>query len=296
MSEETKELENQESASAETPKEEIPLVEPVEAEQETHEEPTLSPAEIREQRIVERAKGEGWTPLEEFKGDPADWKSAEQFVRDGEMFGRISASQKKIQYHLDEKIRGITEQLQGQSKQTVADKIAYFTQLKREAYTSGDIAQGEKLEEEIYKLKETNIQQNDTKKPQEEFSPAVLAFVDRNRDWFNDATPDNAAMATYAQRTERELARQFPHWTEERCLQETERYVKNRYPERFNINRQNVTSNYRAPSVTTQSTTISAAKKKYSLNKYSDSERKLIKDMAAEAKMSVEDYLKELEK
>lgn len=49
---------------------------------------SLSP-QIQEQKAEEKARTKGWKPLEEFKGDPADWVPAKEFVGREKLFDKI---------------------------------------------------------------------------------------------------------------------------------------------------------------------------------------------------------------
>ena len=44
----------------------------------------------------EQARKNGWTPKEEYSGDPSKWKSAEAFNETGEMIGRFKKSESQV--------------------------------------------------------------------------------------------------------------------------------------------------------------------------------------------------------
>jgi TolA-binding protein len=107
---------------------------------------------------AEAAK-EGWAPLEQWKGDPEKWKSAEQFVEDGK---NISGILKHRVEKLDERVNQLLESnqklnelSQKQLKKEQEEKqkvISELEEMRKRAVTEGDgdaFAQADKQIQEL---------------------------------------------------------------------------------------------------------------------------------------------------
>lgn len=58
--------------------------------------------------IEERARAQGWVPKEEFKGDQARWRPAEEFVKRGE---EIASFRPEVVRKLEAKVAGLERQI-----------------------------------------------------------------------------------------------------------------------------------------------------------------------------------------
>lgn len=107
--------------------------------------------------IANLARDLGWTPRDEFRGDPEKWKPAEQFIRDG----------RDIQRSLADQLKGIKSEVErfGRvSAQLVEDKVAerdtYWKAQFKEAVDVGDLEAADKARRELTRL-ETSAPQGD---------------------------------------------------------------------------------------------------------------------------------------
>jgi hypothetical protein len=100
----------------------------------------------------------GWTPKDQWKGDPNNWKDAKTYVEHGADIVRITKAQLKAQekdfaarLEKMEKVNAKTvEQLQKAHDKELADLKAQ----RREAIKAGDVDKAEKLDDQIDDLKD----------------------------------------------------------------------------------------------------------------------------------------------
>lgn len=108
-----------------------------------------------EPSIEERARRMGWVPREEYNGNPAKWRSAEEYVRRGEEVlpilqqqlrvtdGRLQAIQSEFARYKDESGRTMaemTEALRRADARGYARALAEVEQRRQAALESGDTA------------------------------------------------------------------------------------------------------------------------------------------------------------
>lgn len=110
-----------------------------------------------EQTIEEQAKQQGWTPQDEYNGDPDTWKSAEEFVEVGK---KISAVQSERNDRLLREIKSLKNDMAGfkdihTAEMKAVKEDAYnraVEKLKvkqREAVENGDIDEFDKIQQKI---------------------------------------------------------------------------------------------------------------------------------------------------
>ena len=154
----------------------------------------------------------GWVPKSEFRGDPNDWKPAEDFI----------LASRDINRSLSKDLRSVREEVDRISRtsaQIMADKLAerdaYWKSKQAEAIEAGDEAAAERAFEERAKLK-----QADPARPNHEST--VQSFV-RDNPWF----ASDAAARAVAQT----VSNQLQHLPVEEQLQAARDAVHKRFPE-----------------------------------------------------------------
>ena len=143
--------------------------------------------------VKQKARTQGWVPQKDWKGDPADWRPAKEFVDRGELFNKIEEQNKHIK-----KLNGQLDALQKHNKNIfdMAHKQA-ITDLKREhrdAVQQGDIQRADAIVSAIEQKKEELVQvaqQAATGGPPPEFHD----FVQRNTWYESDTAMRGAADA-----------------------------------------------------------------------------------------------------
>ena len=193
--------------------------------------------------VEEKARGMGWAPKEEWRGDPEKWKDAKTFVERSENILPI------VKERLDSGIKENRElkQTSQELKQTFQEfhkktaerefnrALEQVKQRKIEAVQGADVEeyqQAERAEQELLKERQQPATQSTA------VSPEFAAFESAN-DWYK-TDPD---MRAYADNMGNYIAstRQLPYAD---MLREVEKEVKARYPHKFQNQRREA-----APSV-----------------------------------------------
>jgi hypothetical protein len=160
--------------------------------------------------IAKLATDLGWTPRDQWHGEPEKWKPAEQFIRDG----------RDIQQTTARELRSVREQMErmGNVVETVAqDRVAaaraqWETEMAR-AVEDGDTAAAMKLARQEPQAKQSNGP-----------DPQVAAWVAKNP-WFN--TDPLARVKA------EELSARLAHLPVADQLAQVERAMKKDFPEHF---------------------------------------------------------------
>jgi hypothetical protein len=138
--------------------------------------------------VEQRAVARGWTPKDQWKGNPADWRPADVWLDRGEMLGTIQ--------HLREKVATTEKQVaeafkQGRelAKARYEDELKLLREMKREALQEHDLVKADAIGEKIDDLK-TKIAEPLPKPAPVDFTPPpeYSIFVERNP-WY--ANPNN---------------------------------------------------------------------------------------------------------
>jgi hypothetical protein len=191
--------------------------------------PQLSEAE-------QTAMAQGWLPKDQWEGEPEDWIPARQFLRNGELFGRINTYKHKVQ-SLEKSVEALVKH----NEQVFdAGYKAALEQLKAErrvALRDGDVEAVEQIEERMDELKTEATEKKEEFKqvvtPQQStMHPAWEPWVETNN-WYSK----DAAMRGYADGEAKKIvddARAKGANIEfDKLLVEVSRKVKERFPEKF---------------------------------------------------------------
>jgi hypothetical protein len=171
-----------------------------------------TPEPPKEPTASELAAEMGWTPKDQWQGDPDKWKPADQFIRDG----------RDIQQTTSRELRAMREQverLSSTSAQILQDKLAeqaaQWEARFNQAVEDGDTATAAKLAE-----------QRPSAAPQQAVTadPTVQAWVAKN-EWF---TKDPLAQARAA-----EISDRLKHLSVPDQLAQVERAIRKEFPEHF---------------------------------------------------------------
>jgi len=110
-------------------------------------------ADEAQQQIEARARAMGWTEKSEFKGDPAKWRDAAEFVERGEnLLPLVKAQNKRLEREVAE-LKQTTRELGdylSKTEQRAYDRaLADLKQQRKEALAAGDGDAFEKADEQI---------------------------------------------------------------------------------------------------------------------------------------------------
>jgi hypothetical protein len=189
------------------------------------------------------AKEFGWVPKEEFKGDPAKWRDAEEFVKWGEEFlPFVRADNKKLRKEIEEIKKANTDEIQrmsklfdGQKKRIEAEfqeRLASLQEKREAAVASGNVAEFKRLDGKIDQLKADAVEEVKGSKPETNDADVEAAWKAKNT-WYDPvANPDMYDVATgYSQR----LAAANPGITMADNLAKVDAYMKEKFPEKFGV-------------------------------------------------------------
>jgi len=203
-------------------------------EQQTDSQPQYTETELQ-------AMEEGWVPQDKYNGDPEQFKSAKEFLRDGQFFKKIELQNKTIK-QLEKTILDFKDHhentLAAEKKLQFENALTYLKQQKRDALREGDadavIDFDDKIElirEEKQKLERQIVQEQAADDKATELHPELAAWIDKNS-WYQD----NPGMRDFADTLGTKLAAQgVPR---DKVLKQVEKAVREEYPHRFrNANR-----------------------------------------------------------
>jgi len=210
------------------------VVDNVEDISQTSNEPQYSEIELQ-------AIEEGWVPEDKYNGEPERFKSAKEFLRDGQFFKKIELQNKELK-ELRKTITDFKEHhehtLAAEKKLQFENALTYLKQQKKEALREGDadavIDFDDKIEllrEEKQKLEREIVKEQKADEKATELHPELAAWIDKNP-WYKA----NAGMRDFADALGVKLGQQG--MTPEKVLKEVEKAVKDEFPHRFrNANR-----------------------------------------------------------
>ncbi len=144
-------------------------------------------AEVNE--VEGKALKMGWTPKDQFRGDPDKWRGAEEFVERGEnMLPLVRATVKRQEREIADLKQSMKEFAEYHNK---TEQRAYETALKElkaqraEAIASGDGAAFDKVDDAIEGLKK-DIEAKNQRSPKDNTDdPVFVEWKDRNK-WLDD--------------------------------------------------------------------------------------------------------------
>lgn len=196
---------------------------------------TDTPDEVEEAaqvspEIEAEAKRMGWTPLEQFKGDPDKWRGADEFVERGRnMLPIVRATVKKQEREIAELKQSMKEFGEFHTKteqRAYAQALADLKQQRADAIAAGDGVAFDKVDSAIDDLKK-DIETKAKPAQQDQDDPVFNDWKGRNK-WLDDPKMEaygNAA-ANYLRGTgEKATGADF--------LELVTKEVKAKFPEKF---------------------------------------------------------------
>jgi hypothetical protein len=121
--------------------------------------------------VEDIAQGMGWAPREQWRGDPAKWKPADEFV----------ATTAEINSKLSTRLKGLEDQLSSINRtnaammeKALAEQRQKLLTERREAIEYGDVAKVDALDQELQALPT----------PQPAPPPEAVSFIERNASWW----------------------------------------------------------------------------------------------------------------
>jgi len=248
--------------------------------------PELTPVE-------QEATSQGWKPKEQWEGDPEEWVSAGEFKRRGELFKKISDTNRR----LDKATAALTALQSHQRQVYQAGYDAALTQLRADhkvAVEAGDVNLADKIVDKIEQTKQAAVVAAQTTSAPPE-PPAVLGeFMDKNQAWYQK----DDVMTAYADRVGHDFARaelQAGRKTDfAEVLAHVEKKVREKFPSSFGAKARVAPSVVDGGSPNRQP--FGARKSNFGENDLSDDERRVMKSFADSGVMTKEEYISDIKK
>lgn len=257
----------------------------------TQTEKTSTPPELAPEEV--RALEQGWKPLDQWEGDPADWRDAKSFLDRGELLNRISGQSKEIK-ELRKAMREMTEHNRKLAEVEYQRALSDLKQQKLEALENNEAARVVDLDEQIDSTKEklAAAKAEGERRVAEATDgphPAMQAWIERNS-WY----AQNNKMRAYADAAGLEYAQQNPGVPPDAVLKYVENEVKKEFPHKFsNMKRE-------MPSAVEGASTRTASARRTGSDKddvtLSDDERRVMERLVRDGHMTKEKYLEDIKK
>jgi len=195
---------------------------------------------VPDPKIEQRAKLQGWTPKEDFRGDPERWITAEQFVeRADTMMPIMRAQNKKYEKQLSEIQQELKDQkkltkkmiaIHGKySQETYDSKIAEIKIQKSQAVEDGNVELYNKLEaqeEKITAPETIKVEEEDTKQKD---SPIITKWKDENSQWYGK----DEELTEYADIIATKMGQKGHSYGEYEFCEAVKEKVKKMFPDKF---------------------------------------------------------------
>ena len=163
--------------------EHAPEVEPEAVQEEAAEESNLSETE-------QKAFDQGWRPKEEFEGNEDNWKTAKEYIKDGEFISKIA----ELNRRMDSQKAEFDERLDNTNKLNEARRTAEIEDLKakqREAVNMADEDAYDHAQKKIDQLEESKV---DVSNQPQGKDPAISEWEAKN-EWINDPGDEKTSIA-----------------------------------------------------------------------------------------------------
>lgn len=199
-----------------------------EVEQNT-EEPQYSESELK-------AMDSGWLPKDQWEGDPEEWVPAKQFIKNGELFGRINAYKQRMM-NLEQQVGVLVKHNEKVYESGYKDAVQALKQERKEALLEGDTERVLELDEKVDELQEEHKEKiQEFKKEVQQTNPAMHPswepWLDKNQ-WYEK----DAALRGYADGEAKQIVAEAnatgTTLDYNKLLQEISRKVRQRFPEKF---------------------------------------------------------------
>jgi len=137
----------------------------------------------------QKAYDQGWRPKDDFEGPEDNWKSAKEYVRDGEFLATI----KELHQKVDSQKVDFDQRLENSNKLHEARKAREISDLKtqqRDAVRTSDTELYDDAQKQIEKLEEAPVEV----KRSQTVDPVISEWESKNA-WINDSTDERTPVA-----------------------------------------------------------------------------------------------------
>jgi len=245
-----------------------------------------------ERNYEEEARKSGWTPEEEWKGEPPKqgFKTAEQWIKDGEdILPIVKSKLEKVEAKLEEQTRvnkEFGEFFQNFKEKEKGEKTKLIEELeavKKQAIDDGDGAAFLKAEQEIAQISKPEAI------PIQELTPIQQGWISQNSEWFER----DVDMTAYALGMSDVIRGEGYIDQSQAFFDEVDKRVRKQFPTKFeNTNRQRASSVEEGGEKEKRD---SEAKTFDNLDDDAKAQYERFKNMPGMEKFSKEDYLAQYE-
>lgn len=186
----------------------------------------------------QQAMATGWKPKDQWDGDPDDWVPARQYIKNGELFGRINSYKNKI-VNLEKTVGELVKHNEKIYETGYKDAIDTLKQERKQALREGDTERVLELEERAealqqeYEEKKQDFKQS-VQTPQVATNPIFDEWL-ANNPWYEQ----DAALHGYADGEARTLVEASQRAGKvvdyDKLLVEVSRKVRDKFPEKFGM-------------------------------------------------------------
>lgn len=193
-------------------------------------------APVREYTEIEKQAMEmGWKPEEEFKGEPALFKSAEKYIEQKPLYDKLEAANRKAR-EVEKLLKQNIEYSRKLAEQNKQKELELAAAKRKEAIENADLEEFNRADEEYQKIAQANIDIPTVAEPApitKEDQAEIDAFLVRNKSWCNDETEAGRTMKQAVAQMVTVLEQDLPGRTAKEYLSMAERNVKAAFPHRF---------------------------------------------------------------
>lgn len=239
--------------------------------------------EVQLSPIQQKAVDQGWKPKDQFEGEEDEFIDAPEFVRRGELFGKIE--------HQSREMKAMKQALEAlKQHNSKIEQSAYDRALKaldtqrRSLVVDGEHEAAFKIEDQIkdVEAQKAKIAQEASVPAVAEVDPAFMQWVDKNT-WYTK----DMAMQAVADRVGLEMARRGVPQAE--VLRKVEETVRQEFPHKF------ANKNTERPNAVAASSRGGSSVVKGSVT-LSEDERKIMRKIVGTGVMTEAQYMDQLKK
>jgi Zn-finger nucleic acid-binding protein len=180
--------------------------------------------------VERKAAEQGWRPLDEWEGDPAEWRDARTFLDRGELLDRISSQSRKLK-EVQTAMRSMEEHNRKLAEAAAKEQLDEYRARKKEALENNDAEAVVVLDEKIDEVKDTISElktQKELPAASGEPHPQFVSWVERNS-WY----AQDAEMRDFADSVGHTFAKRNVGLEPAKVLEYVEKQVKRAYAEKF---------------------------------------------------------------
>lgn len=191
-----------------------------------------SPVRV-EEAVQNKAQGLGWRPLDQWKGDPADWVDAKEFLGRQSLFDKI----KSLKDELNNTRRGnerdmadIKAYIQNMSKIEYNRAMKDLKAQRKEAIEDRDVEAVEKIDEQINEIEQTRVAA-----PSANTAAKVQEVQNKFNEWRSKATwyDEDQELHAEADLIGSAYGMKNPNKDITQICEYVEKTIKKMYPEKF---------------------------------------------------------------